>query len=69
MNLQAKKCPEAGAGGLTITITIDSSENATWQGEIHWQESNRSQRFHSEIELLRQIGAAIDAAAPKGKTA
>ena len=69
MKPQAEKNPVATTGGITITITIDSADNATLQGEIHWREGSRRQRFRSEIELLRQISDAVEASAPKERIA
>lgn len=39
----------------TFLIAVGSRENASWQGEIFWVETDKIQTFHSEMELIASI--------------
>ncbi|HML38566.1 MAG TPA: hypothetical protein PKA19_14290 [Bacillota bacterium] len=43
----------------TFTIQIQFQQNATWQGSIAWAEGDRSQRFRSELEMLKLMMEAV----------
>lgn len=43
----------------TFTIQIQFQQNATWQGSIAWAEGGRSQRFRSELEMLKLMMEAV----------
>jgi len=34
-------------------------QNSTWQGEIHWIESNKKQNFRSALEMLKLMDEAL----------
>lgn len=43
----------------TFTIQIQFQQNATWQGSIAWVEGGKSQRFRSELEMLKLMMEAV----------
>lgn len=45
----------------TFTIQIQFQQNATWQGTITWAEGEKSQKFRSELEMLKLMMEAVDA--------
>ncbi len=44
----------------TFVINIISRENATWQGTIHWAQTNKTTPFRSALEMLMLIENAVD---------
>ncbi|BDF59256.1 hypothetical protein CE91St36_20730 [Christensenellaceae bacterium] len=44
----------------TFIIQIQCKQNATWQGEIVWSEKKETQRFRSELELIKLMESALD---------
>lgn len=45
----------------TFTIQIQFQQNATWQGTIAWAEGRKSQKFRSELEMLKLMMEAVAA--------
>lgn len=45
----------------TFTIQIQFQQNATWQGTIAWVEGRKSQKFRSELEMLKLMMEAVAA--------
>lgn len=45
----------------TFTIKIQFQQNATWQGTIAWAEGGKSQKFRSELEMLKLMMEAVAA--------
>lgn len=45
----------------TFTIQIQFRQNATWQGTIAWAEGGKSQKFRSELEMLKLMMEAVAA--------
>lgn len=43
----------------TFTIQIQFQQNSTWQGMISWAEGAKTQRFRSELEMLKLMMEAI----------
>lgn len=43
----------------TFTIQIQFQQNSTWQGTISWAEGEKTQRFRSELEMLKLMMEAI----------
>ena len=43
----------------TFEIIVRSTQNATWQGQIHWFEHDRKQEFRSVLEMIRLIDEAL----------
>lgn len=43
----------------TFTIQIQFQQNATWQGSITWAEGGKTQRFRSELEMLKLMMEAV----------
>jgi len=43
----------------TFTIQIQFQQNATWQGTIAWAEGEKSQKFRSELEMLKLMMEAV----------
>ena len=43
----------------TFTIQIQFQQNATWQGTINWAEGDKSQKFRSELEMLKLMMEAV----------
>ena len=44
----------------TFVINVLHRQNATWQGQLHWVEKNKSQNFRSALELLKLIDSALE---------
>lgn len=44
----------------TFLLTVDSRQNASWQGEICWIEGEESLIFDSEVELFSFIHSALN---------
>ena len=44
----------------TFEISIKFTQNATWQGQIHWIEKNQKQNFRSALEMLKLIDEALE---------
>lgn len=45
----------------TFTIQIQFQQHSTWQGTIAWVEGGRSQKFRSELEMLKLMMEAVSA--------
>ena len=43
----------------TFTIQIQFQQHATWQGIITWAEGGRTQKFRSELEMLKLMMEAV----------
>ena len=41
-------------------VHIKCCENATWQGDVTWEEENRKESLSSDLELIRLIDGALD---------
>ena len=46
-------------GYCTFEIMVRFRQNASWQGQVIWEEKNLKQNFRSEIELFRLMDDAI----------
>ena len=44
----------------TLAVYVRYRQNATWQGEIVWSEKKETQRFRSELELIKLMESALD---------
>jgi ABC-type phosphate/phosphonate transport system ATPase subunit len=49
----------------TFEITVKFTQNATWQGQIHWVEKNQKQNFRSALEMLKLMDEALDDREPQ----
>lgn len=45
----------------TFTIQIQFQQHSTWQGTIAWVEGGKSQKFRSELEMLKLMMEAVAA--------
>ena len=43
----------------TFTIQIQFQQHSSWQGTIAWAEGEKSQKFRSELELLKLMMEAV----------
>lgn len=43
----------------TFTIQIQFQQHATWQGSITWAEGGKTQKFRSELEMLKLMMEAV----------
>lgn len=43
----------------TFTIQIQFQQHSTWQGTIAWAEGEKSQKFRSELEMLKLMMEAV----------
>ena len=52
---------QADAGHLkcTFEVSVRATKNATWQGQIHWANTNRKQHFRSVLEMLTLMAEAL----------
>lgn len=46
----------------TFVIQIQHCENATWQGTVEWSHKHETKQFRSEVELIKLLDSAFDAA-------
>lgn len=44
----------------TFTVHVQFRQNASWQGTIQWVEGGKTQRFRSELEMLKLMTNAIN---------
>lgn len=44
----------------TFIVNVQFRQNATWQGTIRWVEKQKTQRFRSELEMIKLMDEAID---------
>lgn len=44
----------------TFTVHVQFRQNASWQGTIQWIEGDKTQRFRSELEMLKLMTNAIN---------
>jgi hypothetical protein len=51
----------------TFTIQIQFQQNSTWQGTIAWAEGKKTQKFRSELEMLKLMMEAVSADEPEDK--
>ncbi len=49
----------ADKGKATFTIKIDFQQHYTWQGVIFWVEGGKSQKFRSELEMMKLMMEAL----------
>lgn len=50
---------DTGSTKGTFEITVKFTQNATWQGQIHWIEKNKKQNFRSALEMLKLMDEAL----------
>ena len=50
---------EPGGAKCTFEISVRFTQNATWQGQIHWAEKGQKQNFRSVLEMLRLMDEAL----------
>jgi len=50
---------EPGSAKCTFEITVKFQQNSTWQGLIHWLDTDRKQNFRSTLEMLKLMDEAI----------
>lgn len=46
-------------GKATFTIQIQFQQHSTWQGTITWAEGGKSQKFRSELEMIKLMMEAV----------
>jgi hypothetical protein len=51
---------ELKSGDATFTIHVQFRQNASWQGTISWIQGNKTQRFRSELEMIKLMIDAMD---------
>ena len=56
-NLLAKQ--SHGSARCTFEVIIRTTQNATWQGHIHWTDTNQKQSFRSVLEMLTLMDEAL----------
>ncbi|MEI8216902.1 MAG: hypothetical protein WCF96_07365 [Eubacteriales bacterium] len=59
INMKNEKV-EIQSGDATFTIHVQFRQNASWQGSIHWIQGNKTQRFRSELEMIKLMIDAMD---------
>ena len=50
---------DAGHTKCTFEVSVRATKNATWQGQIHWANTNRKQYFRSVLEMLSLMDEAL----------
>jgi len=48
-----------GSMSTSFDVTVCFTQNATWQGRIHWVERNQRQTFRSALEMLKLMNEAV----------
>jgi hypothetical protein len=51
--------PEVLGSKNTFVIQVRCQQNASWQGSVHWVESEQTQHFRSALELIRLMDKAL----------
>ena len=51
---------EIDKNDATFTIHVQFRQNASWQGSINWIEGNKTQRFRSELEMIKLMIDAMN---------
>jgi len=52
--------PEPKGDKATFIVQVQFRQNATWQGTVQWVEKGVTQRFRSELELMKLMGEASE---------
>ena len=52
--------PEPQGDKATFIVQVQFRQNATWQGTVQWVEKGVTQRFRSELELMKLMNEAAD---------
>ncbi len=47
-------------GSSDFLVKVLFRQNASWQGEVHWLEADKKQRFRSLLELMELLQEAMD---------
>ena len=50
---------DTGSTKGAFEITVKFTQDATWQGQIHWIEKNKKQNFRSALEMLKLMDEAL----------
>ena len=50
----------------TFVVHVQYRQNATWQGNILWAETQQCSSFRSALELLKLIDGALDTKTREG---
>lgn len=50
----------------TFIVHVQYRQNATWQGNVMWAETQQSSSFRSALELLKLIDSALDVREKEG---
>ena len=58
---------DTGSTKGTFEITVKFTQNATWQGQIHWIEKNKKQNFRSALEMLKLMDEALTESGEEAK--
>ena len=45
--------------GYTFILDIKNTQNSTWQGTIHWTQTQQKVAFRSTLELIHLLDSAI----------
>ncbi len=43
----------------TFIVNIKRQENASWQGELTWADTNQKMNFRSTLELIKMMDEAL----------
>ncbi len=58
--MEKKSVRKSKFGGTNFLISIYYQENHSWQGTIHWLETDKKLHFRSELELISLMQSADD---------
>lgn len=58
--MSSVKTAEENEHKQTFVLQILSKENATWQGSLHWAETNKTVQFRSALEMIMMIESALE---------
>jgi len=50
---------DAGHTKCTFEVSVRATQNATWQGQIYWANTNSKQHFRSVLEMLSLMDEAL----------
>lgn len=59
LGMSADEVQNARGSIATVTVTVTTRRNASWQGEISWLDGAEREEFSSALELVRLIDERI----------
>ncbi|MDN5351823.1 MAG: hypothetical protein PWQ12_742 [Clostridiales bacterium] len=61
---KSKTASGKGIGGSNFLVSVQHTENHSWQGYIQWLDTGRKIHFRSELEMLTLMQEAVQRSQP-----